>query len=117
MLSPSLALFVKEEGNLMPRVINIRKEPFTDYIYAGRPGPLGNPYLIGRDGTREEVIDKHLVYFLSDPGLISVVRLGQGYNWGCYCAPLECHCDIYLHVANCPEDEYLEILRGALEYA
>ncbi len=25
-------------------------------IYVGRPSPLGNPYVLGRDGNREEVI-------------------------------------------------------------
>jgi hypothetical protein len=28
-------------------------------IYVGRPSPLGNPYLLGRDGNREEVIAQY----------------------------------------------------------
>jgi len=28
-------------------------------IYIGRPSPLGNPFVIGRDGDREEVIRKY----------------------------------------------------------
>ncbi len=27
--------------------------------YVGRPSPLGNPYALGRDGDREQVIAKH----------------------------------------------------------
>jgi hypothetical protein len=27
--------------------------------YVGRPSPLGNPWVIGRDGTREEVLAKY----------------------------------------------------------
>ena len=31
----------------------------------GRPGPYGNPFIIGRDGTRAEVVAKHRAWFLS----------------------------------------------------
>ena len=27
--------------------------------YVGRPGVLGNPFVVGRDGSREEVIGKY----------------------------------------------------------
>ncbi|MCI0392156.1 MAG: DUF4326 domain-containing protein [Acidobacteria bacterium] len=30
-----------------------------DGIYIGRPSVLGNPYTIGKDGTREEVIQRY----------------------------------------------------------
>ena len=30
----------------------------------GRPGIFGNPFIIGRDGTREEVINKHYNWIL-----------------------------------------------------
>lgn len=30
-----------------------------DGIYIGRPSLLGNPYVIGKDGTRDEVIDRY----------------------------------------------------------
>jgi hypothetical protein len=33
-----------------------------DGIYIGRPSLLGNPFAIGRDGTREEVIDRYRVW-------------------------------------------------------
>ncbi len=28
-------------------------------VYVGRPSPLGNPYALGRDGNREQVIAKY----------------------------------------------------------
>ena len=28
-------------------------------VYVGRPGPWGNPWHVGRDGTRQEVIVRH----------------------------------------------------------
>ncbi len=31
-------------------------------VNIGRPGPFGNPFIIGRDGTRAEVVAKHRVW-------------------------------------------------------
>jgi Domain of unknown function (DUF4326) len=33
-----------------------------DGVYIGRPSILGNPFKIGKDGTREEVIQKYRVW-------------------------------------------------------
>ena len=40
-----------------PTVVHCKKS-FYD-IYIGRPSSLGNPFIIGRDGTRKEVCDKY----------------------------------------------------------
>lgn len=38
----------------------VNKKTFKgDGIYIGRPSPLGNPFTIGPDGTRDEVIAKY----------------------------------------------------------
>lgn len=34
-------------------------------VSVGRPGPWGNPFKIGRDGTREGVVAKHREWFLA----------------------------------------------------
>ena len=38
-------------------VVHCEKDRFN--IYIGRPSKWGNPFIIGRDGTRKEVIDKY----------------------------------------------------------
>ena len=38
-------------------VVHCKREPYD--VYIGRPGPWGNPFEIGTDGTREEVIAKY----------------------------------------------------------
>lgn len=46
----------------MCRVLNARivgKAPAPGRVYIGRPGKWGNPFVIGRDGSREEVIAKY----------------------------------------------------------
>ena len=39
-------------------------KPAADRVYVGRPSKWGNPFVIGRDGTRDEVVAK---YRASDP--------------------------------------------------
>ena len=46
----------------MCKVLNARqvgKRPRPDRIYVGRPSKWGNPFVIGRDGSRDEVIAKY----------------------------------------------------------
>jgi hypothetical protein len=40
---------------------NKYKETFE--VYIGRPSIFGNPFTIGKDGSREEVIIKYKTYF------------------------------------------------------
>ena len=35
-------------------------------MYVGRPTPLGNPFVIGVDGTRAEVIEKYRTWILHE---------------------------------------------------
>ena len=45
----------------MPKVLNARQagtKPAADRVYVGRPSRWGNPFVIGRDDSRDEVIAK-----------------------------------------------------------
>ncbi len=78
------------------RVINIKKgDPLSaDYVYIGRPSKWGNPFVVGRHGSREEVIQKFRDY-AKKKGLDKVAEEElQGKILGCYCKPLACHGDI-----------------------
>lgn len=44
------------------KVVHCKREDFD--VYIGRPGPYGNPFTIGRDGNRKEVIDKYEEWLL-----------------------------------------------------
>lgn len=72
-----------------------------DAIYIGRPTKWGNPFKIGRDGNRKQVIRKYRHYLFSDKALMSiVVRELRGKDLLCWCAPHSCHGDVLLEVAN-----------------
>jgi len=86
----------------MPRVLNKRTDKIPiDAIYVGRPSEWGNPFSIGRDGTREEVIEKYKRWL---PGAIDGklfdIRELKNKDLVCWCAPLPCHADVLLELAN-----------------
>ncbi len=80
------------------RVVNVRKEPCD--IYIGRGSIWGNPYHIGKDGTREEVIEKYRNYILSNNFLMSRLSDLRGKKLGCYCKPKLCHGDILVQLVE-----------------
>jgi hypothetical protein len=59
-----------------------------------------NPFKIGRDGSREEVIAKYLARLLRQPDLMAALRELRGKDLVCWCAPDACHGDVLLVLAN-----------------
>ena len=80
-------------------VVNIHDKQPHD-IYIGRPGIWGNPYVIGRDGTREEVIKKYEDQLLrnSTEHLVEFLVPLVGKRLGCFCKPLACHEDVLVEL-------------------
>lgn len=84
-----------------PRVKHCKREPREHCdVYVGRPGIWGNPYVVGRDGTRDEVIAKYEEYLDRTPRLLRRLPELRGRNLTCWCAPLSCHADVLLRRAN-----------------
>jgi len=69
-------------------------------VYIGRPSKWGNPYRVGVDGTREEVIAKYRAWLLKQPKLMAVLPELRGEVLGCWCAPEACHGDVLAEMAN-----------------
>lgn len=90
----------------MPQVLNFyavgKQVPDgAVYIGRGRGSTWGNPFEIGRDGTREEVVAKHEAWFLAQPELMERARQElRGRDLVCFCAPRECHGDVLHRMAN-----------------
>jgi len=80
------------------KVVHCKREPYD--VYVGRPSKWGNPYTIGRDGSRAEVIEKYHHYLLSNQELLDALPELRGKVLGCWCAPKPCHADILLEYAN-----------------
>jgi hypothetical protein len=101
--------------NNLTTVINIKGYEKQDYIYIGRPSRWGNPFLIGRDGTREEVIEKYREYIQSmEHNLHEELARLKGKKLGCWCHPEPCHGDVLVKIIEnfkrCPlcKQNYLD---------
>lgn len=76
-----------------------------DSVYIGRGSEWGNPYIIGEDGTRAEVIEKYNQMIIqrmnSNPYFRdSLKEQLKGKDLLCFCAPKRCHGEILLKIAN-----------------
>lgn len=82
-----------------PLVVHCQKAPYD--VYVGRPSEWGNPFRIGRDGTRAEVLLKYRDWLAKHPEIIEAAKEQlRGKTLGCWCAPEACHADILAEVAN-----------------
>ena len=69
-------------------------------VYIGRPSKWGNPFSIGKDGTREDVVQKYEEWIQTQPHLLKDLSELRGKILGCWCAPLACHGDVLVRLAN-----------------
>jgi hypothetical protein len=69
-------------------------------VYVGRPSKWGNPFVIGADGSREEVVLKYYNYLMAHPELSGQLHELKDKNLVCWCKPLACHADVLLTLAN-----------------
>ena len=101
------------------QVVNVRSLTATQagaVVYVGRAcghwtaSPLGNTFRIGRDGDRQQVIEKYRRWlwevvqagrrgqpspaWLSLLSLVAAVRRGEAPALGCWCHPAPCHASV-----------------------
>lgn len=84
-------------------VVHCRREEYD--VLIDRSTVLGNPFIVGVDGTREEVIalyESHAREMLESgtwnkQWFLDTLR---GKRLGCWCAPRACHGDVLLNIAE-----------------
>ena len=76
------------------------KTASSDAVYIGRPSKWGNPFVIGKDGNREQVIAKFEEWILGQPQLLADLHEIKGKDLVCWCAPEACHGDVLARLAN-----------------
>ena len=79
-------------------VVNLKEEEYD--VYIGRGSKWGNPFKIGRDGNRHEVIVQYKIYILDRPDLINDLKELKGKRLGCYCKPKMCHGDVLVELVE-----------------
>jgi uracil-DNA glycosylase len=75
-----------------PVVVNMRKSEYD--VRIDRQSEWGNPFVIGKDGTRSEVIDKYADWLPMQLKLVGKLQSLAGKRLGCYCYPQPCHGDV-----------------------
>ena len=80
------------------RVVHCKREAYD--VYIGRPSKWGNPFAIGKDGTREQVIAKYRQWLIKQTVLMAALPELTGKTLGCWCAPQACHGDVLVELAN-----------------
>lgn len=87
-------------------IIIVNKHHGKSGEYIGRGSPLGNPFVIGKDGSREQVIAKYRVWLneqimRKNPAVLDELnRLGnkaideKGLALQCFCYPKPCHGEV-----------------------
>ena len=86
----------------MPKVLNVRQagtKPAADRVYVGRPSRW-EPFVIGRDGMRDEVIAKYRAWIVQQPALMAALPELRNKDLVCWCAPNRCHAEVLIELAN-----------------
>ena len=76
------------------KVVHCEKEHYD--VYIGRPSKWGNPFKIGRDGDRTEVLQKYADWIKTQPHMLMSISELKDKTLGCWCKPKMCHGDILL---------------------
>ena len=91
------------------RVVHWRdREQYPEWVYVGRPiprqrikgSPFANPFKIGKDGSRADVLAKYSQWIASQPELIQQARALKGKVLVCWCAPDDCHGHVLARIAE-----------------
>ena len=81
------------------RVVHLGVDAYD--VSIARPSKWGNPFKIGQDGTRDEVIDLYRQYLLGRPDLLAAIPTElKGKVLGCWCKPERCHGDVLAEIAD-----------------
>lgn len=83
------------------RTTVVNRKTGADFdVYIGRPSKWGNPFVIGKHGSREDVIVRYWEWLLSRPDLVAALPELKGKRLGCWCHPLPCHGDVLAEMAD-----------------
>jgi hypothetical protein len=77
-------------------VVHCRRDEYD--IYIGRPSRWGNCFVLGKDGSRFEVIDKYREWIKTQPDLLASIEELRGKRLGCWCSPKLCHGHVLLEL-------------------
>jgi hypothetical protein len=81
-----------------PRVVHCKRE--RHHVYIGRPSKWGNPFVVGKHGTRGDCIELYKRWLRENEVLFAALDELRGLVLGCWCAPQPCHGEVLVWLAN-----------------
>lgn len=85
----------------MPKVLNLHRDFIPkNSVFIGRPSKWGNPFIVGKHGTREQVILKYMDWIQKNPDLLNCISELTGKDLVCFCSPKACHGDVLIILSN-----------------
>lgn len=97
-------------------IVNCRHSPCDVYVGRGRGSIWGNPWVLGPDGTRDEVIDRYETWLRTGRGfghpeateenrqrILHSLPALKGKTLGCWCHPERCHSSVLLTLLSAHE--------------
>ena len=85
----------------MSKVIKVGSPDSEGAVYVGRGSVWGNPFILGKDGSRAIVIAKFHEYakwrLSREPEWLAPLK---GKDLSCYCAPQACHADVLAQLSR-----------------
>lgn len=85
---------------MVTKIVHCEKSDYD--IYIGHGTIWGNPFIIGKDGSRSEVIAKYRIYALKNKEIMESLPKLKGKVLGCWCKPKACHGDVLIELINNP---------------
>jgi hypothetical protein len=79
-------------------VVHCKRDHYD--ILIDRRTRWGNPFVVGKDGDRAEVIARYEAWLMKQPHLLAGLHELRGKVLGCWCAPRPCHGDVLARLAN-----------------
>ena len=87
------------------KVVHCQKSPYD--VLIDRTTKWGNPFRIGVDGDRKEVLEKYENHLRNNPQLLKDIMELDGKILGCWCSPENCHGDIIIRYINLRKWEFI----------
>lgn len=99
-----LLMALRDEGRVVTTVRNQNDGALQPgEVYIGRGGPWGNPFVVGKEHTRDEAVAKYRVYLWQriEEQSVTIEQLARlhGKTLVCFCKPKACHGDVLVAAA------------------
>ena len=67
------------------KVVHCKRNKYDVYIGRGKNSIWGNPFIVGKDGTLEDVLKKYEIYLRKNKKLMSKIMELNDKTLGCWC--------------------------------